>query len=132
MLQIHNRLLPTKDVHNVFHVVHLRTSFNEWTDRLDGTFDGPRNLVDILRLDNSLQIVFENLGEIVWNNVNTTEKMNVLQRNILCNSDPLKYLRISSQSGGLSYRPKLGFSFPLRIFRAVLFPIPLVPTRPST
>ncbi|KAI1141908.1 hypothetical protein F5Y05DRAFT_209617 [Hypoxylon sp. FL0543] len=38
----------------------------------------------------------------------------------------------SSQSGGLSYLPRLGFSLPLRIFNAVLFPIPLVPTRPKT
>lgn len=38
----------------------------------------------------------------------------------------------SSQSGGLSYLPRLGLSFPLRIFKAVLFPIPFVPTRPRT
>jgi hypothetical protein len=50
----------------------------------------------------------------------------------LCSSDPRKYLRISSQSGGLSKRPRLGFSLPLRIFNAVLFPIPFVPTSPST
>ena len=50
----------------------------------------------------------------------------------LCSSDPRKYLRISSQSGGLSYLPRLGFSFPLRILRAVLFPIPFVPTNPRT
>ena len=31
--------------------------------------------------------------------------------------------------GGLSYLPKFGFNFPLKIFRAVLFPIPLEPTR---
>lgn len=28
--------------------------------------------------------------------------------------------------------PKLGFSFPANIFKAVDFPIPLVPTKPST
>lgn len=28
--------------------------------------------------------------------------------------------------------PKLGFCFPAKIFRAVDFPIPLVPTRPKT
>lgn len=38
----------------------------------------------------------------------------------------------SSQSGGFSYLPRLGLSLPLRIFNAVLFPIPLVPTRPRT
>lgn len=50
----------------------------------------------------------------------------------LCSSEPRKYFKISSQSGGLSYLPKFGLSFPERIFKAVLFPIPLVPTRPST
>ncbi len=28
--------------------------------------------------------------------------------------------------------PRLGLSFPAKIFKAVLFPIPLVPTKPST
>jgi hypothetical protein len=41
-------------------------------------------------------------------------------------------LRMSSQSGGLSYRPRFGFNFPARIFNAVLLPIPFVPTSPST
>lgn len=50
----------------------------------------------------------------------------------LCNSEPRKYLRISSQSGGSSYLPKFGFNFPAKIFKAVLLPIPLVPTSPST
>ena len=39
---------------------------------------------------------------------------------------------ITCQSGGSAKRPKLGFSLPARILRAVLLPIPLVPTRPST
>lgn len=38
----------------------------------------------------------------------------------------------SSQSGGLSNFPRLGFNLPLIILSAVLFPIPLVPTRPRT
>ena len=38
----------------------------------------------------------------------------------------------SCQSGGLSYLPKFGFNLPLRILSAVLFPIPLDPTRPKT
>lgn len=50
----------------------------------------------------------------------------------LCSSEPRKYLITSSQSGGFSNFPRLGFSLPLRILRAVLFPIPLVPTRPRT
>jgi len=38
----------------------------------------------------------------------------------------------SCQSGGLSNRPRLGFNFPLKIFKAVLLPIPLEPTKPRT
>ncbi|KAH8663068.1 hypothetical protein BGZ60DRAFT_80605 [Tricladium varicosporioides] len=52
--------------------------------------------------------------------------------NKLCNSEPRKYLMTSCQSGGLSYLPKLGFNLPLKILRAVLFPIPLDPTKPKT
>jgi len=50
----------------------------------------------------------------------------------LCSSEPRKYLITSCQSGGLSYLPKFGFNFPLKIFKAVLFPIPFEPTRPKT
>lgn len=49
-----------------------------------------------------------------------------------CNSDPRKKVRISFQSGGSTNRPRFGFSFPAKIFKAVDFPIPLVPTKPST
>jgi hypothetical protein len=51
---------------------------------------------------------------------------------LLWSSDPRKYFKISSQSGGLSNLPKFGLSLPLRIFNAVLFPMPLVPTNPKT
>lgn len=54
------------------------------------------------------------------------------ERHLLCSSEPRKYLKISSQSGGLSYLPRFGFNLPLRIFNAVLFPIPFVPTNPRT
>lgn len=37
-------------------------------DRLVGCSNGSRKLVDILRLNNSLQIVFKQLGEIVYRN----------------------------------------------------------------
>jgi hypothetical protein len=49
-----------------------------------------------------------------------------------CSSEPRKCLRISAHSGGSSYRPRLGLSFPERILRAVDLPIPFVPTRPRT
>jgi hypothetical protein len=34
-----------------------------------------------------------------------------------CSSDPLKYWRISDQSGGLSYLPRFGFNFPASTYR---------------
>jgi len=52
--------------------------------------------------------------------------------NILCSSFPRKCLITSVQSGGSSNLPRFGFSFPLKILRAVLFPIPFDPTKPRT
>lgn len=55
----------TKDVHDVLQVVHLSPSLDQVLDTLDRTPDGSRDLVDILRLYDSLQIVLEYLSEIV-------------------------------------------------------------------
>ena len=49
-----------------------------------------------------------------------------------CNSLPRQFFRISCQDGWSSYLPRLGTNRPARIYNAVLFPIPLVPTNPST
>lgn len=48
-----------------------------------------------------------------------------------CNSEPLKNVNISAQSGGLLNFPRFGLSFPASILSAVDLPIPLVPTRPN-
>ena len=48
------------------HVVHLSTSFDEVADILDWTLHCSRDLVDILRLHNGLQVVFQHLGKIVY------------------------------------------------------------------
>lgn len=128
-----NVVLRTKNVHNVLQVIHLSSSFNEIANFPHIAFHGLRNLVNILRLDDSLQVVFQDFCEVVYRMSEPSCPLDGLaSKNILCNSEPRKYLKISSQSGGLSYRPRLGFSFPLRIFNAVLLPIPLVPTRPRT
>jgi hypothetical protein len=100
------------------------------TDGLVGALDRLGNLIDILRLDDCLQVVLKYLGEVVYTELASFATTS--QHDLLCSSDPRKYLRISSQSGGLSYLPKFGFNLPLRIFNAVLFPIPFVPTNPST
>lgn len=47
------------------HVVHLGTSLNKRTDLLHGALDSPGNLVNILRLDDGLQVVFQDLREVV-------------------------------------------------------------------
>ena len=50
----------------MLHVVHLRTSFDERLNSSVGSFDCFRKLIHILGLNNSFEIIFENLGEIVW------------------------------------------------------------------
>jgi hypothetical protein len=56
----------TKDIHNAVHVVHLRTGLNQRADLLHGSLDSSRDLVNILGLDNSLQIVFQHFREVIW------------------------------------------------------------------
>lgn len=55
----------TQDVQNVVQVIQLSTGLDERTDVLDGSLDGLRNLINVLRLNNSLQVVFQDLGEVV-------------------------------------------------------------------
>ena len=43
----------------------MRTCFDELAHGFIGSFDGLWNLVDILRLDDSLEIIFEDLGKVV-------------------------------------------------------------------
>lgn len=130
--QKHNE--PTKGVEDLVEVVEGAAALNEELDALVGSADGLGNLIDVLGLDNSLQVILEELGEVVCKRVNPliSFQQRPLSLSLLCNSEPRKYLMTSSQSGGLSYLPKLGLSFPERILSAVDLPIPLVPTRPKT
>jgi hypothetical protein len=56
----------TENVHDLILVVKLDTSLNELGDLLDRALHSAGNLVDILGLNNSLQVVLENLGEVVY------------------------------------------------------------------
>lgn len=55
----------TKYIHDVFEVTELGLCLDEWPNSLDWTFDGTRELIDILRLDDGLEIIFEDFGEVV-------------------------------------------------------------------
>jgi hypothetical protein len=48
------------------HVTQFRLCFYERLDSLDGALDGSRELIDILWLDDSLEVIFEDFGEIVY------------------------------------------------------------------
>ena len=121
----------TEGIENLIQVLHAGTCLDEGLDALVAAADGARNLVNILRLDDGLEVILEQLGEVVWTVSGTVAKGRVVA-NSLWSSEPRKCLMTSSQSGGLSNLPRLGLSLPLRILRAVLLPIPLVPTRPRT
>lgn len=59
-------ILLTKNIHDVVHIVHLVASLDQRQDLFDRSLDGLRDLINILRLDNSLQIIFKNLREVVY------------------------------------------------------------------
>lgn len=56
----------TEHIHDLLHVVQLDTSRDEILHALDGALDGAGNLINILGLDNSLQVVLQDLGEIIY------------------------------------------------------------------
>jgi hypothetical protein len=49
----------------VFQVAQLSAGLDEVSNVLNGALDSPGNLIDILRLHNSLEVVLQNLGEVV-------------------------------------------------------------------
>lgn len=55
----------TKLFHDMFHIVHLGACSDKRLHLLDWAFDCPGNLVDVLRLDNGLQIIFEDFGKVI-------------------------------------------------------------------
>lgn len=64
-------VVQLKGVANLLKVVHLGSALNESLDGLVSCTDSSWNLVDILRLDNGLQVILEELGEVVCSTVRT-------------------------------------------------------------
>ena len=58
---------PTKGIENLVEVIEGAAALNEELDALIGGADGLGDLVDVLGLDNSLQVILEKLGEVVCN-----------------------------------------------------------------
>lgn len=50
----------------MIHVVHLSAALDEVCNLFDGAFDGTGDLVNILRLHDSLQVILQNFGEVIY------------------------------------------------------------------
>ena len=103
-------------------------------DVADEPTDSAGDVVDVLRLDGRLDVVLEYFGEVVLQvgpaemDLRRVDESSVLG-SLTFALMMVELTRISSQSGGPSYRPRLGFIFPARILRAVDLPMPFVPLR---
>lgn len=114
-----------------------------------------RDLVDILRLDDGFQIIFQNLGEVilelrsaeiledfcpVWWVLRQQNKSFFNKSYFFKNIRAISWHYVHISWSNVNHYidcltlnlPRLGFCFPANIFRAVDLPIPLVPTSPST
>lgn len=49
----------------MIHIVHLVTGLDQRSHLLDGSFHSPGDLVHILRLDDSFEIILQNLREVI-------------------------------------------------------------------
>jgi hypothetical protein len=58
-------LVEFENVHDMLHIAHLALLLDQRLDCLEGTFDSSRQLIHILWLDHSLEVVLEHLGEVV-------------------------------------------------------------------
>lgn len=126
----------------------------------DVALDRLRDVIDVLRLDDGLHIVLKNARQEVLQLAAAEVCEDLLPiRRVLRQKAGRKRTAVSSQCGEskevdggarrcirrgdrrssstagsarTSKRPRLGLSFPAKILSAVDFPIPFVPTRPST
>jgi hypothetical protein len=55
----------TQGVEHLVEIAQREAAFNQGLDTLVGGADGLGDLVDVLRLDDGLEIVLEQLGEVV-------------------------------------------------------------------
>jgi hypothetical protein len=69
-----------------------------------------------------LQIVFQDFGKVV---------LQLTASKVFKNLFPIRSI-LNHSKDTVPKRPRLGFSFPARIFSAVDLPIPFVPTSPRT
>lgn len=73
--------MHTKNLHDVLHVVHLGTGLDERSHGVDRSLHSSGNLVDVLRLDHSLQVILQDLGEVVYRTlVSALEPKSILRR----------------------------------------------------
>ncbi|KAI6772291.1 hypothetical protein HG530_003249 [Fusarium avenaceum] len=67
------------------------SAFDKEPDALVGSLDGPGDLVHVLRLDHSLKVIFQKLGEVVYFHLRTTE--------VLDDILPVRRVIVSTQVG---------------------------------
>jgi hypothetical protein len=97
------------------------------------------DVVNVLRLDDGLQIVFQNLREVVLKFGTTEIGQNFLPiGRVLSRSLEVAFFKFWGRKERkrncrlTSNFPRFGFNFPAKIFSAVDFPMPFVPTNPRT
>lgn len=59
-------MIKLEDVGNILHVAQRCTALDQVSHALVGSPDSLGDLVDVLGLDDSLEVVFQELGKVVW------------------------------------------------------------------
>lgn len=56
----------THGIYNLFIIVHLSSALQEACDCPVGCFDSTRDLINILGLDDSFEVILEDFGEVIY------------------------------------------------------------------